>query len=457
MYSIQYTETKAAFKVFASNYNSKFRGVKTSKPDRNGNHRKLDDTSKMLRPQHLKLMDEIMQCFAAQLNEHQRSITWKMVFVPDFETSRPILASRMGTRCLKTVSNWLDRLMEAGFIKKKEFRGSCHKFKLQLNLDLFYFVDQNIPCRILEDQEIRPLSLPAKDKMSREHVSNAIAQVINIALVNNNETSGKSDESFGSTSTEKQRVPESEEKKLHHKEESKHLKEKLLIKDVKTVDNPNPSLKATSFKGNTMGQEDVLQNKVSSRRRAVQKVPARSPLTNNYQDYFSNFPHFQEEASTVMSLMLRTIFENLTYHSPRQLAGIVNYLVAEYHSLDRIEVKEKTKELKYRTIAAWKYVKEETDRYIPLNTSKYLDPLNKNGFTRTKKWYEKAKSRNRVIEENVNIANSVLRAWKEFLSAALPESTEPDFNHFIHGIKLSANLGQNLTEAYCKSILISKS
>jgi hypothetical protein len=137
---------------------------------------------------------------------------------------------------------------------------------LALDLDLFEFVDNNIPCLISEDSEIVSIKLENKEfENSENHISNILKKLVNNADVDKLSITQISAPSSNESQTELLRLQNEAEKKLQHREESKLLKEKYIIKGVDNVNTDFDSVKTTSFKGNTTCQEAFKYKKKASK------------------------------------------------------------------------------------------------------------------------------------------------------------------------------------------------
>lgn len=452
MCSIQYSSTIKNFKVFIETYNKPYLKTKLSKPDKNGNQRMLDDKSQMLRSEHLQMMIAIMECYGAQINAYQNSITWKMKFIPAFETNRDVLAKQVCNPSLKTISNRLGRLKQAGFITGGQFRGSCHKFKLTLDLDLFEFVDNNIPCLISADSEIAPIKLENKEfENSENHISKILQKMVNNEDVNKLSITQNSAPSLNECHTELLRLQNEREKKLQHREESKLLKEKYIIKGVDNVNTDFDSVKTTSFKGNTTCQEALKFKKKASKGGNGMQSSISSLLTSDYSDYFKENAGCAAEGSELMSLMLATIFEKLTFHAPSILESISNFIISEFEGLQGDQVKNKKEELQFRVVKAWEYVLRTPGNYIPLNPELYFSYDNKNGFIRTKSWHRLAKKNTTEMERVRKMAKTVNFAAAEFKHVFLEASQSKSLSDLKRSEKVIESLSANLKDVIYKS------
>ena len=437
MLSINYTATRSSFRKFFDDYNEQFRKIKPSKPDKNGKIKMLDDKSRMLRSHHLDVMHRMMECFSMQLQEWKLFPLDEKSYLPPFYINRYILAKKMDCS-EKTISNYLTRLYKAGFVLERKFRGSTHKFSLVLNSELFSFVDGNIPV-FIKNEEIIPI-----EKKTGSVIKNALVEI----ELKRSKLSSEGQRINELVDPEIMGFKEEEKKRLQHREESSTLKKKFIIKGCSNVNYQKDNESIQPFKGTTTMQEGIVLNSNPSRRRISTDLLVRSPLQNDYSSFFADYHQFQHVASELMNLMLKTIFEKFHYHAPGQLWGIVDFLVSELDGLNAKQIEQKTVELTYRVIAAWNYVNAKKGRFIPLNTSDYLNPKNENGFIRTKTWYVKHKDQEIRLSENRKIASTVMQASQEFIRVCINGNQKKDMNSLCEGLALSEDLSQKLKQAF---------
>lgn len=368
MLKINFTATFKQLKDFADSYNQQFRSSKESWKNQTN---QIDDIGQMLRPNHRTLMREIVNCYAAQINEQQQVYgPIELDALPHLRINNEALASIMGCSS-RSVINLLKRLYSANFLLSKRFRGSCADYEIQLNPECLYLVKNGNPAIAVQHsvQTVkRPLVNASVKKIQDKEKRNSINSIKSIGEIVEN-----SPISQGS------------------------------IEDLENV------------KGNMIGQKESGQNSKSNfGGTKIENRPKPSAVVEKEPPPFALAPPNAENLSPesikylqlLMNFAFTSVFCRLKFVTEREIQFAKSYFIDELDGLDPREAKAKFKELRIRLQLVSRWLHRDDKRYIPI-PSKYLDPRNKGGFVYTMVWYQDYKDKRRkLVELNTH--------WKEF-------------------------------------------
>lgn len=385
MLKIHYSPTFKKIREFANNYNEQF--IKTKESNYTGTNchskkkldpdiekKKINSISSMLRRPHIQLMEKLAICLSQQIGLDQKiygvvSYSIKEDDLPWLRTNNCALATIL--ECTpRTIYMQLKRLENCGFIQNRTYHGTRSDYKLKLNSSCLYLVNKDMPVLmpLSESSQTDPSEtpdIPRNETQNRGFTDEGLKEFpLNdkgTIKINNNKLSGEIVENTISSLSSKFKGTKTEQG--NSSESSKEKSKKISLKGSSGTDKNAPP------------------------------VAADPPSLDDLD------PEVRKYGQLLINFMYGTLFSRLHYHAPNQINYSRQFLRDQLCGLEGRELKAKFNELKERIQLVWDWMQRDSDRYIPI-PSKYLDPTNPGGFSRTKLWHDKMKDNRIKLKES---------------------------------------------------------
>lgn len=440
MIRINYSMTFSIIEGFVAEWNAK-----QNDPTAPGSAKVKRDLKRQLRPNHVSLMHTLVKFYANQINEEQQAMG-KLEFLPKLFTSNGALAKKIGCSN-RTIQNLMDRLMEAGFVVSKRFRGSKHPYALELNLRAIFLVKDGNPAILSYDHSlvasdsdspgISPGKVmgstedPGKDRKRPYSPSGAVNNVVGIGSVIQ-----EISHTIPGSQNENRDLPERERKTLRHKEAG-YIQKEPIIRSGENVNNTFSDISDISA-GNTTGQENLghdhqensVKNSTESDPLNVSDVARTTPPVAVAPPSMEDLPEPNKEyALQLWPLIMAHLYYKLPYLAPSQREALDRFLHDEFQGLSPQQAAKRKNELQIRIHMVWKWLRRDPNRFIPI-PSKYFDRDNEFGFIRTKLWYEQEKQKKKAVGEAAAWSDEIRDRWRLFNNCVSEAIRKGDFRTY---------------------------
>ncbi len=347
MQVLAFTETFAKLDQLIEDYNEQFKYY-----DDEGNPH--FEYGKCIRPNHRHLMMEIIRCYAKQL------FTFKILEpdqeLPPFHANSVGLGKRTGFSD-RTIRRLIKRLLEAGIIAHKEWRGRNTNYHLTLNRQVL------IMHKKFEEIVTDPIS-PKNEKTCNDAVLRAVIKTT---------------------------CPQIEAGELINKAKLSGAKvEKTFAANDKAGD------KETGDVG--------LQ------------VLAGDGIKAGFNASPADFTEVLDYVERLFALLLGTVLKRLPYLAESETFAAKKFFCAQLLFAPANKRMSIYKELKIRILIASKYLTNHPE-YRPQIPSLYFKPENRKGFARTKVWYDHMAENSPKIEKYESRCKDFWTRWNAFIKA----------------------------------------
>ena len=348
MITIVFSQTFRKLKEFADAYNEQFLGAKI-----NAAGKPVNDISKMLRHSHVNLMEKITKFYAAQLNAHQR-FTSVNDTLPSFFTNNEALATAMGCSS-RNIQLLIKRLITAGFIESKNFRGTKADYEMVININTFFLSKNGDPM---------------------------ISEGLSIQFENNQKTA----------------VLEGKKKRFLNKDHSS-LTKKVNV-EGKFVDNfqLSPNLSVDCISTTTTGQEGEDGNEAGPasensplRIGSSSTTPPGCATPPQKQTTIEKIPEIHREKVSLkvhmlISFMINFVFKRLSYLSASEIEVMREYFIDQFSKVEPARYNDLFSNYNKRALIVSRWLDRDPERYIPIPSVYFNSEDPKKHWRLTKHW-----------------------------------------------------------------------
>ena len=376
MITIVFSQTFKKLKEFADQYNEPFKNAKI-----NARENPVDDISKMLRHSHLSLMEKITKYYAAQLNDFQRFniITDTL---PPFRTNNEALATAMGCSS-RNIQVLIKRLMTAGFIESKKFRGTNADYEMIINISTFFL---------------------------SKNGNSMISEGFSVKFENNQNTA----------------LSEPKKTKFLHKDPLQL--NKIITISGKSVDNLqlSPNLSINDSSPTTTGQESkgdseilaTVENSSLNIDTSITTPPscaAPPQKTNN----LNRIPEKHREivsmkVQMLISFMINFVFKRLPYISASEMNAMREYFIDQFSKVEPDKYNSLFSNYNKRALIVSRWLDRDSTRYIPIPSVYFNTDNPKKGWRLTKQWLAQITENRRQYKVFRDHFQEQNERWKAF-------------------------------------------
>ncbi|MEM6272362.1 MAG: hypothetical protein AAF998_23315 [Bacteroidota bacterium] len=433
MQVVSYEESYKATNAYITSYNQGFvRGLSKS-------GEALYDLRRILRKEHRHLMDRMLKLYARQLLEMDADLLLVRGSLPAFATNSVALGKVLGCTP-RTIRNLIGRLLEAGVISEKVYKGRKDNYRLIFSPQclvthkgVFKTHDLQTIDRQLAAIENQSLisdlrkQLPVFDTDKKRKRNN-----IPCGLVDKAPTSPLRIDSTGNAfngQQGKQNPPIQQDE----------------------AGNQGPGGGAQTPPGDDKGKQAGAGDSLDKGR---DPAPSPADLRGPAQDYDLDWAKLEDYYVRLFSLCMAVLYPKLEYMADTQAYHIKKYLALQFYNQPPEEYEAIYRQLYIRILIVEAYLKRDPKRFVPL-PEWYFDPTNAKGFAATQTWYENMGKSKAKMDQFKTRYKVVMKAWGGFMQQVGRYIDDPSLDSYQQGRRaISAKYG-NLVRAYDYVILAS--
>ncbi|MEM6269632.1 MAG: hypothetical protein AAF998_09350 [Bacteroidota bacterium] len=433
MQVVSYEESYKATNAYITSYNQGFvRGLSKS-------GEALYDLRRILRKEHRQLMDRMLKLYARQLLDMDADLLLVRGNLPAFATNSVALGKVLGCNP-RTIRNLIGRLLEAGVIAQKVYKGRKNNYRLIFSpaclvthKGVFKTHDLQAIDRQLAATENQSLisdirkHLPVFDTDTKRKKNN-----LQCGLVEKERTSPLRIDSTGNALNGQQ----GKQKPLNQQEDT---------------GNQGPGGGAETPLGHDKGKQDGAGDNLD---KGLDPAPSPAHLSDGPDDPGLDWTKLEDYYMRLFSLCMAVLYPKLEYMADSQAYHIKKYLALQFYNKPTEDYEAIYRQLYIRILIVEAYLKRDPKRFVPL-PEWYFDPANAKGFAATEKWYENmGKSRAKMDQFKARY-KVVMKAWGGFMQQIGRYIDDPSLDSYQQGrTVVSAKYG-NLIRAYDYVILAS--
>lgn len=381
-------ESKKKLRNFAKDYNDNMRD---NNPD--------DYKSRLLKSSHIRTAEMILEFFSNFLYLQAKS---QPTHSSVFKINRQALA----TACeynKRTASNHIDRLLEAGVLKMKIFRGTNTGFIVEINPDILvakqnYSYQQLLLIKYCELQKIEAVPDEILEKLSKLTPSFSVA-------------------------------PTGMLKNLQHIITSTLLQElNINMEEKGIVDNDNsPAGKTNNEVNNVINNDRLLQEPQGH----AQEHGMQPPTSKNRADNIEQGLEKRKKIALRRASLSAYQFLEAVFYSERSISDhdidislmhLEKYFAAAQNEK---QLTQKFNEFIQRALLVRQYILKAPGRFIP-NPRIWLDPAFTNGFAGTEIWLKDIDKKREANKEYYGNLKILAKLYREFIK-------NPTLDNYLSG------------------------